>query len=189
VNQHVPTKICGGKRSDSKNGCGQIKPLTEFHLNNRSYDGHTGICKDCICALRRHKYNTIPEYKIARAIKNRNYKQSPEGKAKHAVTNKLYVSANRERYALLHIKQMLKDHGITNPQDALDSFGQLTCTTCGQPCKTGQRLCMDHCHQTLRFRGWLCQRCNHTLGRVGDNSALLRNLADYLDRAKTRPHA
>lgn len=28
------------------------------------------------------------------------------------------------------------------------------------------RLCMDHCHETGKFRGWLCRRCNTTCGSL-----------------------
>jgi hypothetical protein len=33
---------------------------------------------------------------------------------------------------------------------------------------------LDHCHETGRFRGWLCQGCNQRLGRLGDNVASVR---------------
>lgn len=39
----------------------------------------------------------------------------------------------------------------------------------------------DHCHATGRFRGWLCQKCNHALGLLDDNPDLLRSLASYLE--------
>lgn len=39
----------------------------------------------------------------------------------------------------------------------------------------------DHCHNTGKFRGWLCDRCNKTLGIVKDSPDLLRKMAEYLD--------
>ena len=38
----------------------------------------------------------------------------------------------------------------------------------------------DHCHQTGKFRGWICHRCNWVLGLVKDNSELLAKLSEYL---------
>lgn len=38
----------------------------------------------------------------------------------------------------------------------------------------------DHCHATGRFRGWLCNRCNLTLGHVKDNKELLTKMISYL---------
>lgn len=39
----------------------------------------------------------------------------------------------------------------------------------------------DHDHATNLARGWPCNHCNVVLGLVGDSSALLRELADYID--------
>lgn len=39
----------------------------------------------------------------------------------------------------------------------------------------------DHCHNSGNFRGWLCDRCNRTLGQVKDDPSLLRRMADYLE--------
>lgn len=42
------------------------------------------------------------------------------------------------------------------------------------------RIVFDHCHSTNKFRGWLCDRCNKTLGMVKDSPDLLEKLAQYL---------
>jgi Recombination endonuclease VII len=45
----------------------------------------------------------------------------------------------------------------------------------------------DHDHGTGQFRGWLCGSCNASLGLAGDNPAILRALADYLERTSCSP--
>ena len=38
----------------------------------------------------------------------------------------------------------------------------------GGPCECCDRvskLCLDHCHDTDAFRGWICQLCNSSIGR------------------------
>lgn len=60
------------------------------------------------------------------------------------------------------------------------------CELCDRP--DGQ-LVFDHCHARGSFRGWICRRCNNALGLAGDNPALLRAMADYLEieRVPVRP--
>src|SRR5258706_2383981 len=55
-------------------------------------------------------------------------------------------------------------------------------------CKQNNRwICFDHCHASGRFRGWICDRCNKVLGLVEDDPALLRALAEYLERSDASP--
>lgn len=44
------------------------------------------------------------------------------------------------------------------------------------------KIVWDHCHTGGHFRGWLCDRCNKTIGAAEDNPALLRKMANYLER-------
>jgi hypothetical protein len=46
------------------------------------------------------------------------------------------------------------------------------------------RLDFDHDHVTGAFRGWLCSRCNRTLGMVNDDIDLLEELITYLMRSR-----
>jgi hypothetical protein len=56
------------------------------------------------------------------------------------------------------------------------------CEICGLPEQGRNRvLSLDHCHKTNKFRGWICNRCNRTLGHVNDSPVLLRKLAEYLE--------
>jgi hypothetical protein len=45
-------------------------------------------------------------------------------------------------------------------------------------------LAVDHCHTTKKVRGLLCANCNHGLGKFGDEPALLRAAADYLEKSR-----
>lgn len=55
------------------------------------------------------------------------------------------------------------------------------CELCLRPAKT----VFDHCHSTGQFRGWLCQRCNRTLGQVKDDPALLLKMIRYIEYGHT----
>lgn len=43
------------------------------------------------------------------------------------------------------------------------------------------KLAVDHCHDKGHIRGLLCVKCNRALGLFGDDPALLRVAADYLE--------
>jgi len=56
------------------------------------------------------------------------------------------------------------------------------CAICEQPFRSGKARHVDHCHVTGRVRALLCSHCNLGLGHAKDDPALLRKMADYLDR-------
>lgn len=58
------------------------------------------------------------------------------------------------------------------------------CENCG---KTDQKLLFDHCHETGKFRGWLCYQCNTAIGNLGDNLEGLMKAVQYLS-AKCHAH-
>jgi hypothetical protein len=65
------------------------------------------------------------------------------------------------------------------------------CAICQSPekyvnVKTGlvKQLAVDHCHETGKIRGLLCQQCNQMLGMSGDNVARLFSAIMYLENAK-----
>lgn len=41
-------------------------------------------------------------------------------------------------------------------------------------------LAVDHCHQSGKIRGLLCNNCNTLLGRAKDSPAILQSAIDYL---------
>jgi Recombination endonuclease VII len=56
---------------------------------------------------------------------------------------------------------------------------------CGQRIRLGtidrrEKACLDHCHKTGKFRGWLCSGCNTAAGLAGDDPRRLIALARYL---------
>jgi len=62
--------------------------------------------------------------------------------------------------------------------DAMHEACGGACETCGAE----DALVVDHCHDTGKVRGLLCNSCNVALGHVKDSTALLRNLIKYLEQ-------
>ena len=46
----------------------------------------------------------------------------------------------------------------------------------------GNAWCLDHCHTSKTFRGWLCHKCNRALGNFDDNIELLKRAIDYIKK-------
>lgn len=57
-----------------------------------------------------------------------------------------------------------------------------TCDVCDL---TSHQIVFDHCHQSGKFRGWICYGCNIALGHTKDNPETLRALANYLEQSGT----
>jgi len=63
-----------------------------------------------------------------------------------------------------------------------------TCYCCGE--KEGNRittkLVVDHCHQTKKFRGWICHKCNTGIGLLGDTIEGVEKAIKYLRRGEKK---
>ncbi len=44
----------------------------------------------------------------------------------------------------------------------------------------GRALHLDHCHETNEIRGFLCQKCNNSLGLLNDSIEILESAIAYL---------
>lgn len=77
-------------------------------------------------------------------------------------------------------RQIKRNYGITIADyDRMFAEQNGACMGCYQPPKK-QRLSVDHCHETGRVRGLLCQNCNIALGLVNDSAFILANLTKYV---------
>ncbi len=82
-------------------------------------------------------------------------------------------------------RENYKQRGIT-PVSTIPYPENELCQICGKAetlkttYGTVKRLCRDHDHITKKDRGWLCCRCNRSIGALGDNSLLLEKIIIYL---------
>jgi hypothetical protein len=58
------------------------------------------------------------------------------------------------------------------------------CAICFLPETNGNRLSVDHCHDTSIVRGLLCNDCNVSLGRMAEDPDRLERAAAYLRRMR-----
>jgi hypothetical protein len=106
--------------------------------------------------------------------------------AKHAAYVKAWGARNPVKVAAASKMWRAKNPGIVRQQKVrsiLRRAEKLTaiagrprpteCELCGE---RPRRIVFDHCHATGAFRGWLCDRCNLTLGQAKDDAKLLTKM-------------
>ena len=63
--------------------------------------------------------------------------------------------------------------------DALAANQDGKCAICKRP-PNGRALDVDHCHETGRIRGLLCNACNRAVGALQNDAVRCKAAADYL---------
>jgi hypothetical protein len=85
---------------------------------------------------------------------------------------------NRDK---VRLSVTLRKWGLTEDQYfGLFEVQQHRCAICGAERRSLRVLAVDHCHDTGRIRGLLCQDCNLGMGQFEDDPALLEAAARYL---------
>lgn len=73
-------------------------------------------------------------------------------------------------------------YGLTLEEwDTLFAAQDHRCAICRGSC--GDKPCVDHCHDSGRVRGILCNNCNRALGLFADDRNRLMNAVAYLESA------
>jgi hypothetical protein len=98
--------------------------------------------------------------------------------AKCSARRAAWSRANPERQRAIAQRSQLRALGVDPATVPPKSSG---CQVCGRSRPGKNSIVVDHCHVTGSFRGWLCNNCNVSIGMSGDNPAMLRRLADYLE--------
>lgn len=79
-------------------------------------------------------------------------------------------------------RRLIRDYGITSADyDRMLTEQDGLCAVCHQPPSEGVRwLHVDHCHDTGKVRGLLCQKCNVALGMLRESPEIVRSLLAYI---------
>lgn len=109
-------------------------------------------------------------------------RMSGERKLRHKAQIKAWSEANQEkRRRSSFASRMWTKYGLSVDQyDELLFLQDGKCAICRHTCRTGNRLAVDHCHETGKVRGLLCLCCNTALGKFGDDPDKLEAAASYL---------
>lgn len=79
----------------------------------------------------------------------------------------------------------VRKYGLTMEQyEAMREACQYSCEICGAREQADHDLHIDHCHDTGKVRGLLCQFCNNGLGMFRDDTDRMATAVAYLKRAQ-----
>ena len=87
---------------------------------------------------------------------------------------------SRENKSKIRAKNFRDRYGIeVEEYEALKKQQEGKCGIC----ETAKRvLFVDHCHDTSKIRGLLCQNCNTGIGMLQDSIKVLRKAVQYLEK-------
>lgn len=131
--------------------CDKTLPVENFHSNNKTNDGLTSRCRDCLYECQKSA--------IAVKLSENREKYLEQRKGWHL---KHTFGIGISEYKLLVSKQ----NGV--------------CAICRGKDK-GRKLAIDHDHKTGQIRGLLCGRCNQGIGHFLEDRLLMRRAIEYLN--------
>lgn len=136
-------------------------------------------------AKRTHDPEARKAHRVKKKLYYQNFRRKPDKPVptEEQVTKKKFVIRCKKAISLS--KCIAKSRGYeplnATAKDLIEAFTG-ACHICGiAEVKLDRSLCADHCHETGKFRGWLCHRCNTGLGFLKGN---LSKAITYLENKK-----
>lgn len=140
-----------------------MKPCNMCGLVKETFPSYKNRCKDCVNIKRK-------EWELKNPDRRREYKREWQRKPEQVEKRKI---KHRERAYKL---------SETDYQTMLGEQGHL-CKLCENPLIKGYNtIHIDHCHETGRVRGILCQPCNQGIGFLRHDEEILRKAIVYVKK-------
>ena len=160
--------------------CKEVKNVSEFHSNRSTKDGYHGWCKKCSNEIRRGQ----PKKQYPRSTEPKTCPTCSETKSPgNFWRDKCKLDGlHTECKECARDRLYQRNFGISlSEYSTLLESQMCVCAMCGKDeTENNQRLCVDHCHETGKVRGLLCNTCNTGLGLLQDNTQILENGISYL---------
>jgi hypothetical protein len=152
--------------------CLQEKDTTDF--GSTKVKGKVYLRKQCkLCFKSKHPYSLTEAQRVKKNEKTREWKKQ----------TKYVVPMNEARQKTIRMAGWKAQGMDPILAEAYFQAHDGKCEMCGKPGQdNGKALAMDHCHDSLKIRGMLCQTCNLLLGYAKDSPWLLVRALDYLNK-------
>lgn len=140
--------------------CGETKSLEEFHKCPRHKSKRKSYCKPCA-----NEYSRLYRKRMSKETKRKNGLKVKQHAyfARYGIKYSEYVSMCKNRDFKCDICGAKKKLAATKERH-----------------KSKDLLVLDHCHESGKIRGILCQTCNQGLGLFKDNIDILTQAHVYL---------
>ena len=127
----------------------------------------------------RERHRELKEYKRKNIPGFREHELNVE-RARLERRRAAMTEADHRARSAEHHRSKLKKYGLT-PADYNDLLARQSgvCGICGKP-PNGKALGVDHCHESGRVRGLLCNDCNIGIGKLGDTAEGVQRALRYL---------
>lgn len=183
--------------------CDHFKPFAQFDRSYKSKDGHRSACKPCRAKAQRFSYlhyaqafdrRKLPkEKKCSRCVVVRPRAEFTLSRSSRDGLDYVCRKCKAELHAEYreHSKVWLKNQRLCNlwnlyrlsgmDYELLLEAQKHVCAICEQD--MGERPFVDHCHDSGKTRGLLCNKCNSALGSI-EKSGFLEKALRYLEKHK-----
>jgi hypothetical protein len=187
--------------------------LTRYFTGKICVHGHVaermisnGCCVECLNEKRKRSREDIYEATKVWRLKNPNARNEEAKKYRKKYPEK--VARTAKAYRQRNIEEIRKKEReyarrmrATNPEKEKERLARFYekknlekvkiagrnkshfCEICNDD---KNRIVFDHCHETGKFRGWICDRCNRVLGSLYDDVGLITKMLIYLENNNGR---
>jgi len=150
---NISMKICSN--------CNKLLDKSQFNISKTNKDGLYSYCKLCAKIISK---NWRTKNKKHKAAYEKNWRENNREKHRAIKVHYKYGLCEKE------LNSMLLEQNYS-------------CKICGMSqSEMKKALCVDHCHETGKVRGLLCDNCNKAIGLLKDSVRLLNNAITYLSK-------
>ena len=159
--------------------------LREWRKRNPGYQREWAAAHpEAWAAIVKRNKETDPDWREKQRANSRRWKAENPAEVLEGVRS--WQGRNPEKVKHYGRVSNLRKKGITVEEfDSMLLRQGGRCAICRREPSSSRDRVADHCHETGRFRGVLCQNCNLVLGHARDSVEVLLKAAEYLKQAQS----